>query len=49
MDHFSFKKISENHSQKQILREITVIVALNVVTRDTFNPGFVNESESSDR
>ena len=33
--HFSFKKISETYSQKELLEEITVVVALDVVERDT--------------
>ena len=47
--HFSFKKISETYSQKELLEEITVVVALDVVERDTRNPSFINESKSSDR
>ena len=29
--------------------DITVVVALDVVERDTRNPSFINESKSSDR
>ena len=47
--HFSFKKISETYSQKELLEEITVVVALDVVERDTRNPSFINESKPSDR
>ena len=47
--HFSFKKISETYSQKELLEEITVVIALDVVERDTRNPSFINESKSSDR
>ena len=47
--HFSFKKISETYSQKELLEEITVVVALDVVERDTRNPSFINESKLSDR
>lgn len=49
MKHVSFKKISETYSQKELLEEITVVVALDVVERDTRNPSFINESKSSDR
>lgn len=49
LKHFSFKKISETYSQKELLEEITVVVALDVVERDTRNPSFINESKSSDR
>ena len=49
MKHFSFKKISESCSQKELLEEITVVVDLDVVERDTKNPSFINESKSSDR
>lgn len=49
MKHFSFKKISESCSQKELLEEITVVVALDVVERDTKNPSFINESKLSDR
>ena len=47
--HFSFKKISETYSQKELLEEIIVVVALDIVERDTRNPSFINESKSSDR
>ena len=47
--HFSFKKISETYGQKELLEEITVVIALDVVERDTRNPSFINESKSSDR
>ena len=49
LKHFSFKKISETYSQKELLEEITVVVALDVVERDTRNPSFINESKLSDR
>ena len=35
--------------KKSFLEEITVVVALDVVERDTKNPSFINESKSSDR
>ena len=38
MKHFSFKKISETYSQKELLEEIIVVVALDIVERDTRNP-----------
>jgi len=47
--HFSFKKISETYSQKELLEEITVVVALDIVERDTRNPSLINESKLSDR
>ena len=47
--HFSFKKISETYGQKELLEEITVVIALDVVERDTRNPSFINESKLSDR
>ena len=43
------QKISETYSQKELLEEITVVVALDVVERDTRNPSFINESKSLDR
>ena len=49
MKHFSFKKISGTYSQKERVEEITVVVALDVVERDTRNPSFINERKSSDR
>ena len=49
MKHFSFKKISETYGQKELLEDITVVIALDVVERDTRNPSFINESRSSDR
>lgn len=47
--HFSFKKISETYSQKELLEEIIVVVALDIVERDTRNPSLINESKLSDR
>lgn len=49
MKHFSFKQIGGNRGKKELLEEITVVVALDVVERDTRNPSFINESKSSDR
>lgn len=49
MKHFSFKKISETYGQKELLEEITVVIALDVVERDTRNPSLINESKLSDR
>lgn len=40
---FSFDKIGENHKEKVLVNKVTVVVALDLDTRNTKNPD--NESE----
>ena len=40
---FSFDKIGENHKEKLLVNKVTVVVALDLDTRNTKNPD--NESE----
>ena len=40
---FSFDKIGENHKEKILVNKVTVVVALDLDTRNTKNPD--NESE----
>lgn len=43
VEFFSFNKIGENHKEKELVKKVTVIVALDLGTGNTNNPG--NESE----
>lgn len=45
----NLRQIDKNHPQKDIVTEITVVVALELVTRDTRNPGFINKGRLSKR
>ena len=40
---FSFNKIGENHKEKILVKKVTVVVALDLGTKNTKNPD--NESE----
>ena len=40
---FSFTRVGENHKQKDMVRKVTVVVALDLGTGNTKNPD--NESE----
>ncbi len=43
MKFFSFDKTGENHKEKILVNKVTVVVALDLDTRNTKNPD--NESE----
>lgn len=43
VEFFSFNKIGGNHKEKELVKKVTVIVALDLGTGNTNNPG--NESE----
>lgn len=43
VEFFSFNRIGKNHKEKVLVKKVTVIVALDLGTGNTINPG--NESE----
>ena len=43
VEFFSFNKISENHREKLLVQEVTVVVALDLDTGNTKNPEYESE------
>ena len=42
-EYYNFNTVNENHRKKEIVNKITVIVALDLGTRDTKNLKYENE------
>ena len=43
VEFFSFNKIGENHKEKLLVQEVTVVVALDLDTGNTKNPEYESE------
>ena len=43
VEFFSFNKIDENHKEKLLVQKVTVVVALDLDTRNTKNPEYESE------
>jgi hypothetical protein len=43
VEFFSFRKIGENHKEKNLVKKVTVVVALDLGTGNTKNLEYENE------
>lgn len=43
VEFFSFNNIGENHKEKELVRKVTVVVALDLDTGNTLNPDYESE------
>ena len=43
VEFFSFNRIGDNHKEKELVRKVTVVVALDLDTGNTQNPEYESE------